>query len=449
MPKIEQVEEYQEARREYDAKARELLALDGKRRDAKAGNGEASWTDADQEQYDQIAATALEAKAHADDLKLAAELAQDVHDMAQPVVGMIHNAKRGPLTLREAMFGSSPELVKGQTAVDGTSADSVMVKGQRYDTGLRISRKDASYGIAIGSGNAVDQLVVPTYGDLTDYPVPPTVADQLFGTGRTAVNVWKYFLQDAPSFGAAAVADTLVSTNYKPASQLTYELITETASVIAHYIPIHKTALANIPQLESIIREQLLIGLAIEVDRQLIWGTGTSDELVGLTNRGASTGGIPGIQSHTSTGHTDTKVIDDLKAMATKSFTKTWIAPTVVGMTPATADEVLTAKSSGDGNYVYGVIPFLAATGQVAYSVWGLKIVQSPVFLNPATAAGTVIVGNPAHGRVVTQEDANVSVGWVDKQFIQNAETLLAESTVGLEVTRPYGYVEMDMSGVS
>ncbi len=444
---VAEVKEYQDACREYDGKARALLALDEKRRASKGGNGEATWTDADQESYDATAATALEAKAHADSLKTISEIAQDVHDMSQPMAGVPHNGAKRLLSLREAMFGPNPE-VKDGTAVDGSSVRTAMTKGVRYDTGLRISRKDASYGIAIGTGNAVDALVVPTYGDVTDYPVPPTVADQLFGAGRTNVNVWKYFLQDAPTFNAGSVANTLVSEDTKAKSEITYELITETAHVIAHYIPIHKTALANIPQLESIIREQLLIGAAIELDRQLIWGSGTSDEITGITQRGASTGGIPGIQTHTSTGLTDTDFLDDVKAMATKSFTQSWVPATVAGMTPALADVLLTAKSSGDGNYVYGIIPFMTAAG-MQLSVWGLKIVQSPVFLNPDTAAGTVIVGNPAHGRVVTQEDANVTVGWVDKQFIQNAETLLAETTVGLEVNRPYGYCEMDCSGVS
>lgn len=448
MKTIPQVEEYQEATREYDAKAREMLSLDEKRREAKTSEA-GSWTDADQDKFDELGRGALDAKAHADELKNVATFAQDVEDMGKSHSPVSHNgAAPHILTLREALFGADPQLTKA-TAVDGTGAESYMVKGIRYDTGLRLSRKDAADGIALGSGNAADSLVVPTYGGLTEYPVPPTVADQLFGAGRTAVNVWKYYMQDAPDFAAASVGNTLTNTTTKPKSSMSFELITETAHVIAHYIPVHKTALRNIPQLESIVRNQLLVGLALELDRQVIWGEGTNDEILGLTERGASVGGIPGIQLHTSAGLTDTKFLDDIKAMATKSFTKSWIAPTVAGMTPAEADVLLTAKSSGSGEYVYGVIPFMAANGALVISVWGLKIIQSPVFLNPDTGAGTVIVGNPVHGTVVTQDDANVTVGWVDKQFIQNAETLLAEETAGLEVIRPYGYVEMDVVGAS
>ena len=425
----------QDAAREYDEKGKQLFALDEK---FKAQKSEGTWTDADQERFDAVAAEAMDAKARYDEAKRMEGFESDLSEIAAPVGSVKHiDAATKARSIREQLFPEGKSFEKGEL--------------RALDFGGSFLSAKAVDGVNITAAAAGGSLVTPDYtGNLVSYPVPPTIAETLFGSRRTDVNVWKYFIEDKPTYTAAEVANSLATDATKPESQLAFELATEYAHVIAHYIPVHKTALANVPMLEGIIRDRLLVGLRLRVDQQLLWGDGTGDNITGLANRAATSGGIPGIATYTSTGTSATTFIDDVKGMATKSYVNTWVEPTAVAMTPQLRDLLLTAKTAGSGQYIYGVVPFVggAADGP-AFRVWGLNIVATPFAENPSTKVGNVFVGNPMHGTVVTQSDADVTAGWTDKQFIQNAETLLAETTVGLEIDRPYGFVQMTVSGVS
>lgn len=450
MPESVQERELQEFRREYAEKAEAVLALDVKRRESKTDDA-VSWTEADQDAFDTKAAEALEVKAQIEALGPLAQMAADVAALSAPVAPIPNHGKRiERVSMRTRMLGENPELIKGQTGEDGTAVESYLRKNHRIPTGIPLLAKAAAdAGMALGSGYDADQLVIPDYtGEMIRQPNQPLVADQMFGAAQTNVNVWKYFVQGPRTFRAAFVSNTLEGSDTKPQSRLPYELVTETAGTIAHYIPVHKSALRNIPQLMSLINDDLPFGLRLLLDEQVIWGDGTGDNLTGVVNRSTTISGIPGCGVFTSTGTSDTDLIDDIKHMATQSYKATWILPTVAGLTPELQDLLLTAKASGSGEYVYGIIPFLSG-GVLNLNVWGLKLLASPVFQDPDTDEDNVIVGNPAHGKVVTQEDTSISVGWVDKQFVQNAETVLAETTVGLEVSRPYGYVRMAVGHIS
>ena len=434
----------QEAAREYDEKGKALFAMDEK---FKAQKSEGTWTDADQERFDTVAAEAMDAKARYEEAKRMETVASDLGDIAKPVGVVEHPVKARKTAYDElkAVIGDA-EGDAFFDAVRGALADNVKLRlpGMAFKSGNTLSSPEI----------AADSLVVPDYtGNIVEYPLPPTDGVfSLFDTRETSVNVWKYFREDAPTNSAAEVQNILTSTDVKPTSDLAFELQTEYAHVVAHNFPVHKTQIANIPQLMGLIDTRGLRYLALRVANQLIWGGGDgtqgNDLIQGLANRGSSTGGLPGVGSFSSNGTTATALLDDIKAMATKSYKATWEEPTVALMTPELRDKALTAKTSGSGEYVYGVVPFMDG-GTASYHIWSLNLVASPFAENSTTKVGNVIVGNPAWGNIVTQSQANTTLGYVNQQFIQNAMTVLCETTVGLEVYKPFGYQFMAVAGIS
>src|SRR5690606_18328331 len=85
----------------------------------------------------------------------------------------------------------------------------------------------------------------------------------------------------------------------------------------------------------------------------------------------------------------------------------------------------------------FGAGPF--AAGNVPTG-WGLRTV-----VNENMAVGTALVGDGRQATIWDRMQAQVSGGTIDKQFIRNMLTLLAEERVGLTVFRPQAFAEVEL----
>jgi HK97 family phage major capsid protein len=177
-----------------------------------------------------------------------------------------------------------------------------------------------------------DALVTP--------PMRTKRVRDLFPVRTTTAAVIEYFRQIGfTSLSAPGVTNSTYSTNNAAAPvaerdgaafgikpQSAFQFVGEQAPVrtLAHWEAAHRNVLADEPQLRSIIDNELMYGLRLLEDSQILNGDGTGENLLGVLN-------TPGIQEYAwSDGAVspvaDTKA-DALRRAATLSFLHTTSQP--------------------------------------------------------------------------------------------------------------------------
>lgn len=229
------------------------------------------------------------------------------------------------------------------------------------------------------------------------------------------------------------------NTNFglKPHTQLTLQPAQSPLRTLAHYELAHRNTLADEPQLQSIIDTELLYGLRLVEDAQLLNGDGTGENILGILK----TPGIqryPGIPIPTPSPvlTTDTHV-DAVRRAATRVMLA-YYEPTGVVVHPFDWERMETIKDS-QGNYIVALNVAVGAEKRI----W-----QMPVVASPAMLEGTSLVGAFGLGaKVYDREQANIRVAEQHGDlFIRNAVAILAEERVGLTVSRPESFISVDFA---
>lgn len=251
---------------------------------------------------------------------------------------------------------------------------------------------------------------------------PLTVRD-LVSTLPVSTDVIEYVKEKSRLQNAAPVeeAEALTgSTGTKPEGGLEFQVITDTVKTIAEWVPITKRILSDAPQLRSYIDSYLTYDLALELEDQIVAGSGSGEDFTGILN----TAGVL-----TQTGAATS--IDDLRAAKRKVRVGGRTNPNAVLMTPADIEtEIDTAKDT-TLNYL-GQSPF-AYNGNDR--IWGMPIIETE-----ALDDGTAIVGDFSRAILFDRESTNISVGTADDDFIRNIVRVLAELRAGFGVIRPRAF---------
>lgn len=310
---------------------------------------------------------------------------------------------------QEGKARGSMQVVRG---ADNGSAFAQQALGARSEfTGIHPGFRAA---ITIPAAPAVGDPAVPGFPDY-----PRGFIDTL--TQAPTEGSVTYLRRGAKLNAAAQWAD---GDGDKAESNYTWEEATAPLGWIAHHTPIAKTQASDYGQLDSIIRTEMMIGLAQAKSREALVGTNSSG-IVGVTN-------TAGVQTYDPSvnGKAGDTVYDTIRRMATLVTVTSGFAPTHVAMSPM-VHEALDPLKGEDEHYLA-----VTAGGQA----WNLEIVVD-VNLTMVDEADTVhngvIVYAPAGATWYTKEMDNVELGLVDDQFIKNAYTLLAEGRYALAVKYP------------
>lgn len=255
----------------------------------------------------------------------------------------------------------------------------------------------------------------------------------LFPIATTNANLIDFFKVMGYAAGgeegnAASVADYDTGTStfgLKPKSNLVFESAQAPVRTIAHWEAAHRNVLDDVPQLQAVINNELLYGLALEEDRQILSGSGTSDELLGILN-------TTGIQTYTQVS-TEQKS-DALRRAATKAIIANY-APTGYVIHPYDWEDIELQKGSGDGQYMLVTNISIGAAAQV----W-----RQPVVETPAIAEGTFLTGAFGLGaQIYDRQQANVRIAEQHSDFfVRNAVAVLAEERIALATKRPESFVK-------
>jgi len=270
-----------------------------------------------------------------------------------------------------------------------------------------------------------DPIVVP--------PMRTRRVRDLFPTRTTTAAVIEYFRMTGFTNAASTVAERSGSAfGAKPQSSFTFVGEQAPVRTIAHWEAAHRNVLADEPQLRSIIDNELMYGLRLQEDEQILNGDGSGENLTGVLQ-------TSGIQTYTwSDGATspvpDTKA-DAIRRAATLAFLS-YYEPTGVVLHPNDWEDIELTK---DTNGQYLVAVSVAMGGEPR--IWRIPVVETP-----AIAEGTALVGAFGTGaQLYDREQASIRVSEQHSDFfVRNAIVVLAEQRLALAVKRPEAFVSVD-----
>jgi HK97 family phage major capsid protein len=303
---------------------------------------------------------------------------------------------------------------------------------------------NGGYGTKDVFGQMVPDTVNPQgWGPIQFDPIVPRgqrtyrVRD-LFPVATTSANLIDFFrvigfAENNGNGNAQAVADRAVENSVavfgpKPKSSLQFDTAQAPVRTIAHWEAAHRNVISDVPQLQSIINNELLYGLALEEDDQLLNGDGTGNNLLGLLN-------TPGVQVYTRAAG-DLKS-DALRRSATLSVIANYPGTGFV-LHPFDWEDIElqkgTTTNGGDGQYMLFTNIAIGAQAQV----W-----RQPVVETPAMNEGTWLTGAFGLGaQVYDREQANVRIAEQHADFfVRNAIAVLVEERIALAVKRPESFV--------
>ncbi|MEU3020095.1 phage major capsid protein [Nocardiopsis sp. NPDC007018] len=212
----------------------------------------------------------------------------------------------------------------------------------------------------------------------------------------------------------------------KPQSGFTFERQTTTVKTIANWAAITKRALADVGQVRAMIDQFLRYGIEEEIDRQIIDGDGTGENLLGLNN-------ISGTQTLAATG-------DDLQLLRRAKTRVRLGARTnanAILIHPEDREEIDLMQ---DGNLHYYMGGPVAAGGNT--TMWGLPVVESEVL-----DRGTAWVGDFTKAVIYDRQQASIAV--TDSHanfFVRNLVAILAETRLALAFIQPAAFVQVELS---
>lgn len=218
----------------------------------------------------------------------------------------------------------------------------------------------------------------------------------------------------------------------KPHSSLVFETDQAPVRTIAHYEVAHRNVLQDEPQLQSTINNELLYGLRLTEDNQILNGTGNGEDLRGILN-------TPNIQTYSwSAGEAGDKKQDALRRAATKAILA-YFDPTGIVTHPYDWEDIELDKGT-DGHYAVAMNVTVGAEARL----WRMTVVDSP-----AIAQGTALVGAFGLGaQLYDRQQANIRIAEQHSDlFVRNAVAILAEQRLALAVKRPESFVKVSFDG--
>ena len=292
-----------------------------------------------------------------------------------------------------------------------------------------LSQKDIYSGLPTGTPDAFGRIerdgIVPIAQRRS------RVRD-LFPARTTNAAVIEYFRQTGFTNNASVVPE-YASGNFgaKPQSSMTFVGEQAPVRTIAHWEAAHRNVLSDEPQLRSIIDNELLYGLRLTEDAQILSGTGTGEDLLGILN-------ASDIQTYAwSDGETvpvaDTKA-DALRRAATLAYLA-YYEPTGIIVHPSDWEDIELTKNE-QGTYLLA----MSVAGGAESRVWRIPVIDTP-----AIAEGTALVGAFGTGaQLYDREAASIRISEQHSDFfVRNAIVVLAEERLALAVKRPESFVKV------
>ncbi len=276
-------------------------------------------------------------------------------------------------------------------------------------------------------GSAGALVPVDRRGMQVEIPQRRMTVRALLMPGQTSSNSIEYEQEKLFTNNAAPVAEGAA----KPQSELQFEDKVANVRTIAHWMRTSVQILADAPGLRSIIDQRLRYGLSYVEENQLLNGSGTGQNLLGLVTA-ATAYAAPG-------GLTAATQLDTVRLMILQAALAEY-PPNGIVMNPIDMAAIEMAKDSV-GNYIIG-----NPQGTIQKTLWGLPVVETQ-----AMGVDKALVGafNLA-AQIFDRQDATIDVSTEDQDnFIKNKVTIRAEERLAMAIYRPQAIVYGDLGRVA
>ncbi|WP_426229299.1 phage major capsid protein [Pararhizobium sp. DWP3-4] len=323
-----------------------------------------------------------------------------------------------------------------------TNADTALSAGERFveDESFKafagqtrprgrvlVDVKDITSLTTDAAGSAGALIPTDRRGLQVEQPQRRLTVRSLLLPGTTASNQIEYEQEKLFTNSAAPVAEGTA----KPQSELQFEDKTANVRTIAHWMRTSVQILADAPGLRSIIDQRLRYGLAFVEEQQLLNGSGTGQNILGLVTA-ATAYAAPG-------SLTATTQIDIIRLMILQAALAEY-PPNGIVMNPIDMAAIEMTKD-GDGRYLIG-----NPQGTIQKALWGLPVVETQ-----AMGVDKALVGafNLA-AQIFDRQDATIDVSTEDQDnFVKNKVTIRAEERLALAIYRPQSLVYGDLGRVA
>lgn len=278
----------------------------------------------------------------------------------------------------------------------------------------------------VHTGSAVGgAFVIPEYQmdvEAAARPTPDILA--FLPVQRTMTDTIYWMRQDTRSTAATAVSQaTNVTGTYgqKPESSLAWSRQSTPVQTIAVWVPVTNQQLADAPEMRAVIDGELRSDLELQLDYQVLQGSGTAPNLDGILNASIQTIGY-------STGVGN--IADNLLRASVAIMTANEPEATAAVINPIQYLVLSTLKAAGSGEYLNG-----HPAASPNRNIWGY-----PMAVSNRMPSQTGLLGNFPSARLHMREDSTIKVGFANDDFINNRVRVLAELRAALTVRRPNAF---------
>lgn len=367
------------------------------------------------------------------DVKFAAEAAAKSHgELSESTKAHVDALLKTQNDLTARLAAAEQEIVARQTRATDERAQSKSIGEQVADSEeLRAFAKR----ITAGRNVTVNVKTANVSGDLPSRVIlPERIAPlprlrralfirDIIAAGRTGSNAVEY----VRTTGFTNGADVVTEGDRKPASTLSYDLVSTTVKTIAHVYKASKQILDDFAQLSSDIDNELRYGLKLKEETEILSGTGTGANLHGIIPQATAYVGAFSPTSETN--------IDRLRLAMLQAELALLPASAVV-MNPTDWAKIELTKSS-TLEYIFA----LPGSGLAGPSLWGL-----PVVATQAMSVGKFLTGGfDSAATVLDREDMNVQIATQNEDdFVKNMITVRCEERLALVVKRPEAFIYGD-----
>lgn len=262
---------------------------------------------------------------------------------------------------------------------------------------------------------------LPGVGQL---PTPTTVLRTLFRNApmeAASMGVIRFWDQAAVTRNAAFVAEGA----QKPESAISWTERLWSVGKVADSIPMTKEAWNDIPFVKDEIRRFLELNLNLAEDAALFNGTGVSPQITGILTYAPEWDEAAYAANVNMPKVANANLLDlvmVLRAVIMNNKDAKY-APNTVLMNNFDVLRMRLLKGT-DGHYM---LPTSLSTD--AKAVDGIRVIETS-----RVPAGQLIIGDFRFGTIYDLEDTEITLGWVNNQFLENKFTILGEKRMGLLV---------------
>lgn len=303
---------------------------------------------------------------------------------------------------------------------------SVQLKGSLL---AHLARKTLVYSASGSGGNLIVNDRMAGTVDILQRAL--SILD-LIPMSSTTSNTIEYVKEKTFTNNAATVAEASVTTGttgLKAESVLAYELATASVRTIAHWIPVTNQMLADAPVIEGLIGNRLIYGLNQELEDQVLSGDGNAPNMTGILASGLSTIGL----SAGSTYGGQANAVDAAFAAALIVRATGLAQPNAYVLHPNDWAAIrLMRESAVTGNVNPGAYLYGPPSQSGPATLWGRPVVEAL-----GMTENTILCGDFQLGCMLfDREQAAITTGTIDDQFVRNMRTILAEMRAAFAVFR-------------